>query len=124
MVKAPLVNTIPDEQFGTELLRLLAANGFPVSVAFWLKDEDRWELVLGTPLYKKLGGQKAYLKLISVLSKDGPIALSEYPIRLESEADPIVASFLKVRHIHRFSGSIGGRWVEDLLLYPKSALTA
>jgi hypothetical protein len=53
MVKAPLV--VPDEQFGTEVLRTLDQAGFATNVAFWAKTDNRWELVLSTPSYDKLG---------------------------------------------------------------------
>lgn len=53
MVKAPLVT--PDAAFGEAILSELDAAHFPISVALWLKEEDEWTLVLGTPEYDKLG---------------------------------------------------------------------
>ena len=127
MVKAPLV--IPDERFGEAVVQILTEAEFPFTVAIWLKEDDRWELVLGTPLYEDVGPKAAYLQLISALSKDGPVALSDYPLRLESDRSPLMREFRKMarqspaRNL-RTTGTIGGRWIQESYLYPLPARTS
>ena len=125
MVKTPLV--IPNESFGAEILKVLDNAGFPTTVALWLKEDDSWELVFGTPLYDQLGQKKAYLKLISALSSDGPVALSDYPIRLESTSSPLIKNLRKLFHKTasvegmRLGGhKIGGQWIDDGYVYGSS----
>ncbi|MEO5923535.1 MAG: hypothetical protein ABIR70_06890 [Bryobacteraceae bacterium] len=123
MVRAPLV--IPDIMFGEAFLSALDSAHFPLTVALWLKeDEDRWVLVLSTPLYDEVGGTEAYVRLIGALSTEGPIALIDYPIRLESDNDPFVRDLRKkfgktssVEGMRLGGHTIGGKWIEDAYVY-------
>jgi hypothetical protein len=123
MVKAPLV--IPDVAFGEAFLNGLDAAGFPVTVAAWVRgDEDRWELVLGSPLYDEIGAIDAYRRLRSALSEDGSVALIDYPIRLEGHQNPFIKDlrrkFRKTTSVEgmRLGGhAIGGKWIEDAYVY-------
>jgi hypothetical protein len=123
MVKAPLV--IPDISFGEAFLAAVDAVKFPLTVALWLKDdEDQWQLVLGTPLYDEVGSIDAYLRLIKALSKEGPVSLIDYPIRLEGYHDPLIRDlrrkFAKTASVEgmRLGGhTIGGKYVEDAYVY-------
>jgi hypothetical protein len=125
MVKTTLVG--PDLAVGKDILRTLDAVDFPVSVALWLLRKERsddWELVLGTPLRDKLGAHEAYLRLIKAISKEASVALSDVPIRLESNRRPFIRALRKtfgkaasVEGMRLGLQSIGGTWVDDAYLY-------
>ena len=122
MVKAPLVT--PDEAFGEKIISTLDAADFRLTVALWLKEEDQWTLVLGTPDYEKLGPQKAYVKLIEALSREGRVALNSLPVRLEGHKNPFIKDLRKifgktasVEGMRLGGHSIGGTWVEDAYVY-------
>jgi len=99
-------------------------------VALWLLQKDRsddWELVLGTPLRDKLGAQGAYLELIKALSTDKPVALSDFPIRLESNRRPFIRALRKtfaktasVEGMRLGLQSIGDTWIDDGYVYESS----
>ena len=95
-----------------------------MTVALWLKEEDQWTLVLGTPDYEKLGPQKAYVKLIEALSREGRVALNSLPIRLEGHKNSFIKDLRKifgktasVEGMRLGGHSIGGTWVEDAYVY-------
>jgi hypothetical protein len=126
MVKTPLVR--PDISFGSEILDLMDRNKFPVSVALWLKerDSDEWNLLLGTSLYDRQGAQGAYLRLLAALSSEGrgPVALSDYPINLRGNRDPLIRGlrklFAKTASVEgmRLGGHvIGGIRIPDAYVY-------
>jgi hypothetical protein len=122
MVEAPLV--VPDVKFGTDVLRVLDAAGFSLSVAMWLKEDDGWTLVLSTPLYEEAGPKDAYLRLRSALSTEGPISLGELPIRLEGHRSPLIKALRKtfgktasVEGMRLGGHMIGGTWIDDAYVY-------
>ncbi len=98
-----------------------------MTVALWILQKargDDWELVVGTPLYDKLGAQQAYLRLIAALSSEGPIALSDIPIRLDSNRRPFIRELRKVfgktksvKGTRLGLQNIGGKWVDDGYIY-------
>ena len=122
MVEAPLVT--PDVMFGRAILQSLDEAEFPTTVAMWLKEDDDWNLVLGTPLYDKLGSKEAYLLLIKALSKEGPVALSSLPLRLQGHSNPLIKglrrTFGKTASVEgmRLGGhTVGGQWIDDAYVY-------
>lgn len=124
MVKTSLVSS--DLEFGRATLAALDAAHFPVPVAFrqYTEDDGDWTLVLGTPFYEKFGAKEAYLRLIRALSKEKSIALSELPLRLEENRNPLIRglrkSFGKAANVEgmRLRGhSIGGVWLDDAYIY-------
>jgi hypothetical protein len=126
MVKTTLVR--PDISFGSDILDLLDRNKFPVSVALWLKerDSDEWNLLLGTSLYDRQGQKGAYLRLLAALSSEGrgPIALSDYPIILKGNRDPLIRGLRKlfanaalVEGMRLGGHTIGGNWIPDAYVY-------
>lgn len=124
MAKTTLVG--PDLALAEEILGTLDAAKFPITVALWLlqKERDEWKLVIATPLYDQLGAQKAYLQLIKTLSSDGPVALSDLPIRLESNHRPLIKALRKlfgkaasVQGMRLGLQSIGGVWIDDAYVY-------
>ena len=122
MVEAPLV--VPDVSFGESLLQTLDVEGFPVSVALWLREDERWILVLGSPSYDKVGPKDAYLQLISALSREGPVSLTGIPLRLRGHTDPLIKGLRKAfgksdrTQGMRLGGhKIAGRWIDDAYVY-------
>jgi hypothetical protein len=124
MVKEPLVT--PDAAFGEAILERLDVqkSNLPITVALWLKEDDKWTLVLGTPEYDRLGAKNAYLRLIGILSDDGPIAMSTLPIRLEGHKDPFIRDLRRlfgktaaVEGMHLGGQTLGGKWIEDAYVY-------
>jgi hypothetical protein len=122
MVEAPLV--VPDAKFGKDVLRVLDAAGFPVSVAMWLKEDAGWTLVIATPLYEEAGPKDAYLRLRSALSTEGPVSLGELPIRLEGNRSPHIKAlrktFAKTASVEgmRLGGhKIGDTWIDEGYIY-------
>ena len=122
MVEAPLV--VPDVKFGKDVLRVLDAAEFPVSVGMWLKEDSDWTLVLATPLYEEVGPKEAYLRLRAALSTEGPIALGEFPLRLEGHRNPLIKALRKtfgkadsVAGTRLGWHTIGGVWVGDAYVY-------
>src|SRR5437879_2992743 len=95
MVKTFLVGL--DIERGTEILRALDASKYPYSVALWRfeEDEDRWDLVLGTPLYDKLGLREAYRRLLEAIHDSG-LALGDIPLRLMGNRNSFVRSLRKI----------------------------
>ncbi len=109
-----------------EILGLLDAAKFPITVAMWLfeRERDEWTLIVATPLYDQLGAHKAYLRLIEILSVDGPVALSDLPIRLESARRPMIKALRKmfgkatpVSGMRLGHQSVGGVWIDDAYIY-------
>lgn len=122
MVKEPLVT--PDAAFGEQILRVLDEEGLPITVALWVKMDDEWKLVLGSPIYDEFGQKEAYLRLIGALSREGPVAMSGLPLRLEGHKDPFIRDlrrlFRKTASVEgmRLGGhTIGGKWIEDAYVY-------
>ena len=119
MVETLLVDRLTE--FGDALLAALDNAKFPLSTAFWLKEEGDWTLVVGTPLYDK-GPQQAYVQLIDALRTE-PISLQNLPVRLEGNRSPmtkdlrrIFAKTASVRGTRLGGHSIGGKWVESAYL--------
>jgi len=124
MVKTTLVG--PDLALAQEILRTLDHAKFPITLAMWLLQKERadWTLVVATPLYDRLGPQKAYLQLINLLSAEYPHVVMDLPIRLESNRRPIIKELRKmfgqtasVEGTRIGLQSIGGVWIDDAYIY-------
>ncbi len=125
MVRTILVG--PDLLLGEEILAVLDAAKFQVTVALWLLQKERsddWVLVIATPLYDKLGEHEAYLRLRAALSVDTPVSLGDFPIRLESNKSPLIKGLRKlfgrtasVKGMRLGLHSIGGVWIDDAYVY-------
>ena len=122
MVKETLVGI--DVEWGEQILDLLDAAKFPVPVALWIRrgEEERWRLLLATPLYDRLGPGEAHDKLVDTLwSSD--LDWVDSPLQLKSTRTPLVRElrrfFKKYPDARRHLGGkmIGGAWVEEAYVY-------
>jgi hypothetical protein len=120
MVKTPLVT--PDVAWGEAILAALDTAKFPVTAGLWIlqDDEEKWELVIATPLYDKLGQRNAYMRLIDALKPTGNVFLGGLPLRLESSKRPLIRTLRKifgltasVEGMRLGLQSIGNVWVRD-----------
>jgi hypothetical protein len=115
----------PDFKIGDEILELLKAGKFPVTVAAWVlsKELGGWQFVVGTPLYDKLGGREAYGRLIAAIRANDPASMLVDDIRLMSNRNPFIREVRRVFEHRDFkkgagmSGSIGDMWVDDARFY-------
>jgi hypothetical protein len=123
MVKTFLVGL--DIERGTEILQALDAAKYPYSVALWRFDEDadRWDLVVGTPVYDKLGIREAYRLFLEAIH-DSRLTLGDIPLRLLGNRNPFVRSLRKifgkaasVEGMQLGGQSIGGEWVDAAYVY-------
>jgi len=112
-------------EWGNQILGLLDAAKFPVPVALWIRrgEEERWRLLLATPLYDRLGPLEAYDKLISTLWSYDLDWVSS-PLQLKSTRTPLVRELRRISKrfpdtVGRHLGGqmIGGVWVEEAYVY-------
>lgn len=125
MVKETLVGL--DITGGEKILDMLDAAKFPVTVALWAlygpEGDERWRLILASPLHDKIGYQEAFLKMFHALSgSNHNWALS--PISLRTTKDPLIRDLRKQlgKTSHAIGSHLGGqmigdRWVDDLYVY-------
>jgi hypothetical protein len=123
MVKETLVGM--NVEFGHQILSLLDAAKFPVPVALWIRrgEEERWRLLLATPLYDRLGPLEAYGEVIRILWPSDQDWVSS-PLQIQSTRTPLVRElrriFRKAADVAgmRLGGQmIGGVWVADAYVY-------
>ncbi len=123
MVRDSLVGL--DVEMGHRILGVLDAARFPVPVALWIRrgDEDKWRLLLATPLYDRLGPGRAYRKLVDT-HWDTEHDWVHSPVQLDSTRKPLIRAlrqiFGKTASVSgmRFGGQmIGNTWVDDAYVY-------
>jgi hypothetical protein len=126
MAKTSLVS--PDIELGSEVIGLLDDAGFPLTVALWVlggEDEGEWELIVGTPLYDKVGPKESYRRLLAALASMDPNALHQLPIRILGHKNPLIRGlrriFGKTASVegmrlggHALGGSV---WIDDAYVY-------
>jgi hypothetical protein len=124
MAKTALVG--PDINLGSEVLRLLDAASFPLTVALWIfKDETgEWEFTIGSPLYDKAGGIQSYRRLLAALAPLDPNVLHDLPIRILSLKNPLIRGLRRALGktapgdgIRIGGHAVGGIWVDDGYVY-------
>jgi hypothetical protein len=124
MVEATLVGL--DVAGGQKVLDTLDAAKFNVPVALWIRrgeDDERWRLLLASPLYDSLGPGEAYHKLVKTLWS-GNYDWVRSPIQLQTTRQPLVRELRKIFGKAadlagmRLDGQmIGDTWVEDAYVY-------
>ena len=117
MVKAPLVT--PDLEFGETILRHLDEASVPVSVVAWIRENDEWNLLIGTPLIEKVGERDTFQRLREAFSTERPVGISNLPIDILGNRSPLVRGIRKrfqesgAEKGDRFSGDFGPRVIDD-----------
>ena len=115
----------PEFKIGDEILELLKAAKFPVTVAAWVlsKELGGWQFVIGTPLYDKLGAREAYGRLIAAIRANDPGSMLFDDVRLMSNRNPFIREARRMFEHRGFkrgvgmAGSIGDMWVDDARFY-------
>ena len=126
MVAAPLVEK--DIRDGETLLRRLDRDGFRATAAFWYwePEDEKWRLIIATPLVKDKGPREAYMKLDNSarrIRKKG-FALNSMHVQLVKEEEELPSALRRAvktgRNIAgiRFSRNvIDGTYIEDAYIY-------
>jgi len=115
----------PDFKIGDEIIELLNAAKFPVTVAAWVSSQELggWQFVVGTPLYEKLGAREAYGRLIAAVRVNDPHSMLFDDVRLMGNRNPFIREVRRVFEHRGFkrgvsmAGSIGDMWVDDARFY-------
>jgi hypothetical protein len=123
MAKKALLDA--DVKLGDRILESLDVAKFPISVAIWiLTEENGWQLVIGTPLYDKIGPLEAYGQLITALRKDDPESRDFDDVRLMSNREPFIRELRRlfgktasVRGMRLGGHHIGDVWLDDAVVY-------
>jgi hypothetical protein len=123
MAKKALLDA--DAKLGDRILESLDVAKFPISVAIWiLTEENGWQLVIGTPLYDKIGPLEAYGQLITALRKDDPESRDFDDVRLMSNREPFIRELRRlfgktasVRGMRLGGHHIGDVWLDDAVVY-------
>jgi hypothetical protein len=115
----------PDSKTADEILELLKAAKFPVTVAAWVLSRELggWQFVIGTPLYDKLGGREAYGRLIAAIRASDPASVLFEDVRLMSNRNPFIRDVRRAFEGRGFrrgvgmAGLIGDMWVDEARFY-------
>lgn len=117
----------PQIDSGQRLLDRLAAAGFVVRSACWIKppDDGRWSLYIATPAVDQVGPLEAYGRVTRVIQSLGDVWISSNDVKLVSEHHPLVRdsldllrSFPHRRPISSPRSLLGGQPVEEVYVYP------
>jgi hypothetical protein len=120
MVKTKLVEELVSD--GASLLRELDRRNFPVEAMFWifLRDQDYWRLVIGSPLVREEGGLAAYGHLGEWLRQIedelAGITLEDISL-LDPESQEFQSFFSQINESSRLAA--GSAWLrfEDAIVY-------
>jgi len=86
---------------GQQLLDKLAQDGFEVVDAAWVKpvDEERWSLLLATPVLEIEGAALAYRKVYASLRSIGNVGITDSEIKLIGEKQQVALALKTLRHL-------------------------
>lgn len=129
MAQGPLVER--QIEAGEELIRSLATDGFPVSLAFWAQESDDglWFLYIASPVVDERGLADSY-RIVQRTRRSMPDLLVDFfDIKLIGESEPIVRDLLKSRGSYRGQTQVGGRQlghvsIDRALIYPPITVTS
>jgi hypothetical protein len=112
---------------GRQLIDLLAAKGFEVNAACWLKtgDEGRWFLYIVSRAVDEKGPTPAYGEVARAFQSIPDSWVSMFQVKLIGATSPIAKDVLAIRERHSGmipphyrSSLIGGMSVDDIYIYP------
>jgi hypothetical protein len=120
--------TLVDNQIddGQRLLDQLAADGFVVRAACWVKpaDEDRWSLYVVAPAVDAQGTLEAYRQVYGVLRSLEGACVTTSDIKLVGENHPVAKDVLDILRRNPAGGAprsrrplLGGSAVEEVYVY-------
>lgn len=124
MAQALLVTI--DFPAGLEVVEALERSAIPMKVALWLYfgEYEDWRLALASPQLDKVGEARAYGLLHDALESEG-ISYERTPtLTIMQMSDPFIKELRRlysknpdVEGKRLSTQTIGGRWVEDSILY-------
>lgn len=121
MVRETLVGL--DIELGDRILAVLDAAHFTVPVALWIRrgGEDKFRLLLATPLYDRLGEGDVYRKLVDTLWQTD---YDSSPIQLTSTRTPLIRALRQnfgkstsVAGLRLGGQTLGDTWVQEAYVY-------
>jgi hypothetical protein len=85
---------------GEELIRALDRARFPVSAAFWLRQDEptTWRLIIASPSVREQGPDHAYQKIQTALSELGEPRIQLTDIWVVKDTEPIVKALKAAIH--------------------------
>jgi hypothetical protein len=125
--------TLVDEQIsdGERLLDRLRQEGIAVRAAGWVKpaDEERWSLLVATPLVDEKGPIGAYREVYRVLRSLEDVRVKDYEVKLVGEGQRAAKDLLEAQPRYPAGlqrsrlTSVGGVPVEEVYVYPSAQST-
>jgi hypothetical protein len=122
MVAYPLVDK--DLDAGRELLRLLAEARIPVSVAFWMYQEESqaWRLAIATPLVDNPGPRQAYERIQAAMSPGFPLNIVHVKALSPNDEFAVAMKTASLQnpedeYLHFFHSTVLGVPVDDVYVY-------
>jgi hypothetical protein len=125
MDKTTLVDV--DIESGTELIRTLDREKFPIKAALWLYDteDSDWKLIISTPLVDEKGPRYGYKIIQRILSHNlDNINMSLADISLVSPRNPLIQtleSWMKIENVDsplRLSRNVlNGIYIDEARIY-------
>lgn len=83
---------------GARFLEILAANGYDIRVAFWVKeaDDERWFLYVGSPLVDEKGPASAYDFAIQIMRGHPDLRIDLFDVKMVGMKDSMAAAVQNV----------------------------
>ncbi len=112
---------------GEELIRALDRARFPVSAAFWLRQEEpsTWRLIIASPSVREDGPNLAYQKIQTALSELGTPRIQLTDIWVVKDTEPIVRALKTaihtgpndIRNFRMHHSTAGGVYIDSAYIY-------
>jgi hypothetical protein len=78
-------------------------------VVAWIRENDEWNLLIGTPLIEKVGERDTFQRLREAFSTKRPVGISNLPVDIPWQPKPSGAGYyatgFKSRALRRATGS-------------------
>jgi len=112
---------------GEELIRALDRAHFPVSAAFWLRQEEpsTWRLIIASPSVREKGPDHAYQKIQRALSELGEARIQLTDIWAVKDTEPIVKALKtaintgpdEIRNLRVHQSTASGVYIDGAFVY-------
>jgi hypothetical protein len=116
---------------GQKLIQQLAAAGFDITAAFWVRssEDGQWALYIASKTFDEKGPHASYLLIVDALHSSGADWISMSDVTLISPSDPISADVLAMlrgyagrRAVRSQNRRLGKLEVEEVIIYPPRPL--